>query len=154
MLSVTAEDPDFARSCRPGRVERLDVLRSVGARDAALGVWTAVVAAVALGVLMLVVSGPGTALVVAMLATMIFVIRRRGGAPGRRGGRGDHPVRWASIGWCCVRSPSRQDFAHAVAFTATPAINKTEAVSSHLARAAAVVALPILGRVVMIAVVS
>jgi hypothetical protein len=45
-------------------------------------------------------------------------------------------------------------FRHAVAFTATPAINKTEAVSSHLARAAAVVALPILGRVVMIAIVS
>jgi hypothetical protein len=32
------------------------------------------------------VSGPGTALVVAVLATMIFVIRRRGAAPGRREG--------------------------------------------------------------------
>ena len=66
-------------------MERIDVLRSVGVRDARWVFATAVVAAVALGVLMLVVSGPGTALVVAMLATMIFVIRRRGGAPDRRG---------------------------------------------------------------------
>jgi uncharacterized RDD family membrane protein YckC len=81
-----AEDPDFARS-----------FDEAGWRDSTFsGQWayatprwvfaTAVVAAVALGVLMLVVSGPVTALVVAVLATMIFVIRRRGGAPGRREG--------------------------------------------------------------------
>jgi Flp pilus assembly protein TadB len=83
---LMAEDPDFARS-----------FDEAGWRDSTFsGQWvyatprwvfaTAVVAAVALGVLMLVVSGPGTALVVAVLATMIFVIRRRGGAPGRREG--------------------------------------------------------------------
>jgi Flp pilus assembly protein TadB len=83
---LMAEDPDFARS-----------FDEAGRRDSTFsGQWvyatrrwvfaTAVVAAVALGVLMLVVSGPGTALVVAVVATMIFVIRRRGGAPGRREG--------------------------------------------------------------------
>jgi Flp pilus assembly protein TadB len=81
-----AEDPDFARSF--DEAGRKDSTFS-GQWVHAMPRWvfsTAVGAAVALGVLMLVVSGPGTALVVAVLVTMIFVIRRRGAAPGRREG--------------------------------------------------------------------
>jgi hypothetical protein len=81
---LMAEDPEFARS--------FDV---AGRRDSTYSVqrvysmprWvytTAVVVAAALGVLMLVVSGPGTALILAVLATTIFTVRRRRGAPGRR----------------------------------------------------------------------
>ena len=80
---LVAEDPDFVRS-----------FDEAGPRDStysvqwvyAMPLWvytTAVVVAVALGVLMLVVSGPGTALILAVLATTIFTVRRRG-APGRR----------------------------------------------------------------------
>jgi Flp pilus assembly protein TadB len=83
---LMAEDPDFARSF--DEAGRKDSTFS-GQWVHAMPRWvfsTAVGAAVALGVLMLVVSGPGTALVVAVLVTMIFVIRRRGAAPGRREG--------------------------------------------------------------------
>jgi hypothetical protein len=83
---LMAEDPDFARSF--DEAGRKDSTFS-GQWVYAMPRWvfaTTVVAAAALGVLMLVVSGPGTALVIAALTTMIFVIRRRGGAPGRREG--------------------------------------------------------------------
>ena len=81
---LLAEDPDFVRSF--DEAERRDSTYSVQ-WVYAMPRWvytTAVVVAVALGVLMLVVSGPGTALILAMLATTIFVIQRRRGTPGRR----------------------------------------------------------------------
>jgi Flp pilus assembly protein TadB len=81
---LMAEDPDFARSFdEAGRQDSTYSVQWVYAMPR----WvyaTAVVVAVALGVLMLVVSGPGTALIVAVLATTIFVIQRRRGTPGRR----------------------------------------------------------------------
>jgi hypothetical protein len=81
---LTAEDPDFARSF--DEAGRKDSTYSVQWAYA-MPRWvytTAVVVAVALGALMLVVSGPGTALILAVLATTIFKVRRRRGAPGRR----------------------------------------------------------------------
>ena len=81
---LMAEDRDFVRSF--DEAGRRDSTYSVQ-RVYSMPRWvytTAVVVAVALGVLMLGVSGPGTALILAVLATTIFVIQRRRGTPGRR----------------------------------------------------------------------
>jgi hypothetical protein len=77
-----AEDPDFARSVDDVG-QRHSTYSLHWAYAMPRGVYTvAIVVAVALGVLMLLVRAPGTALLFAALATMISVIRRRRDEPG------------------------------------------------------------------------
>jgi hypothetical protein len=79
---LLAEDPDFARS-----------FDEVGQRDSAFSLqamprWlypTAIAGTAAAGFLMLAVGADPITLVLAMLATMILVVRRRRGASGRAG---------------------------------------------------------------------
>jgi len=78
---LVAEDPDFARSFDDVRLRHSTYSLQWAY---AMPRWvypTAIVAAVALGVLMLLLGAPGTALGFAALATMISVVRRRRDQP-------------------------------------------------------------------------
>lgn len=80
-----AEDPEFARSF--DEIGQRDSVFSLHCLDA-MPRWVptaAVVGTVALGVLMLAIGVAAAALVLAMLAATIVVLRRRRGAPGRAG---------------------------------------------------------------------
>lgn len=78
-----AEDPDFTRSFDVGQRHSTYSYQWAYAMPR----WaysTAIVVAVTVGVLMLFVGALGPALLLAALATMTSVVRRRGDEPGRR----------------------------------------------------------------------
>lgn len=71
-----AEDPDFSRSFDDGLRHSTYSLQWAYTKPRWMYT-TAIVVAVALGVLMMVARSPGTALLFAALATMVLMVRRR-----------------------------------------------------------------------------